>query len=711
MRVLVPLGDKKIYTGILYRPYAGEADPTIAYKEIISFLDDAPILTEQQLRLWEWMADYYMCSLGEVMKAALPAGLKLESETRVRVNPDFIAENPLSDTELRLLDAIPAKKAVSVEQLCRAVGLKSVVRQLNALMLLNAVFIEETVKESTIRRRKKKSVQDAAFDSPDTPKGSYPLNETQQAAYDSITEQWQKTPTVLLHGVTSSGKTEVYIHLIEEMIRQGRTALFLVPEIALTTQLTKRLRRVFGDRLGVYHSKFTDRQRVDIYRNVLRGDRYDVVIGVRSSLFLPFRNLGLVIVDEEHDASYKQQDPAPRYHGRSAAQVLASFVGAKVLLGTATPAIETYYNALTGKYGLVRMLTRYQGLSLPAIHLLDLKEQYRKKQVEGHFSDPLTFRIREQLQLGRQVMLFQNRRGYTSYLECDACGAVPKCVNCDVSLTEHKRTGRLECHYCGYSIPTPPTCPACGKGTLLDRGFGTEMLEEEVSRLFPEAHVARMDQDSTRSRQVYDRIIEDFSEHKVDILLGTQMITKGLHFRDVSLVAVMKADALLAQPDFRAAERAYQMLEQVAGRAGRAGTDGHVIIQTMQPDAPIYSYVQQHDYEAMYREQLKERELFHYPPFYRIISLTIRHREPSRLDTASRSLQEGLQRIFGTRCSAVIIPAVSRVQNLYVRHILLKIESTASYVTAKKLLREEIRKVQSLPACKGVLITPDVDPM
>ena len=640
-RVLVPLGKKKIVTGIVESVReSGENEDTSVYREAVRFPEDFPIVTSQQMRLWKWMASYYMCTLGEVMRAALPATLRVDKGLKPRKKSESVVETRLA----------------------------------------------------------------------------HPLNEEQLRAKNEIENAWNKTPTVLLFGVTSSGKTEVYIHLAQEQIRQGGKVLYLVPEIALTTQLTDRLRSVFGERLGVYHSRFTDREREEIYKNVLSGHKYDVVIGVRSSLFLPFRNLGLVIVDEEHDTSYKQQDPAPRYHARTTAQMLASLFGAKTLLGTATPAVETYYNALNGKYGLVEMKQRYAGLKLPAIHLLDLQRAYKQKKMEGHFSLPLVVRIQEQLDAGKQVLLFQNRRGYNSYIECPECGYIPKCINCDISLTEHKPVApdmpsRLVCHYCGYSIPAPAVCPECGKGVPVDRGFGTEKIEEEAQLLFPDARVARMDTDTTHGKDAHEKLIRRFADHEIDILVGTQMITKGLHFKDVSLVAILKADAMLNLPDFRAYERGYQILEQVSGRAGRAGTEGHVILQTSDVENPLFAYLKQHNYEAMYAEQVEQRKAFRYPPFYRLIGLTMRHREQSRLETASRTLQDRLKHVFGARCSAVIVPAVGRVQNLYIRQLTLKIEATASYAKAKEMLAREIEYVKTLPPCKGTLMTLDVDPM
>lgn len=640
-RVVVPLGKKKEVMGVVETVREAREDEEVGVlREVLRFPEEGPLVTAEQMQLWQWIARYYMCSLGEVMRAALPNSLRQEKESRRRKTPDGIGEKQTANA----------------------------------------------------------------------------LNEEQTRAVEEIYQAWEKTPTVLLFGVTSSGKTEVYIHLAEETIRKGKKVLYLVPEIALTTQLTDRLRRVFGERLGVYHSRFTDRERETIYKNVLAGDRYDVVLGVRSSLFLPFRDLGLIIVDEEHDTSYKQQDPAPRYHARTVALMLGSIWSARTLLGTATPSVETYYNALQGKYGLVEMKRRYAGLALPAIHLLDLQRAYKQKKMEGHLSLPLVVHMREQLEASKQVLLFQNRRGYNSFIECPECGYVPKCVNCDISLTEHKPVAeglpsRLVCHYCGYSIPAPSVCPECGKGEPVDRGFGTEKIEEEAKTLFPEARIARMDTDTTHAKGAHEKLIRRFADHEIDILVGTQMITKGLHFKDVSLVAVLKADAMLNQPDFRAQERAYQMLEQVSGRAGRAGTEGHVILQTSDIDNPLFKHLQRHDYEAMYAEQIEERKSFRYPPFYRIIGMTLRHREQSRLEAASRTLHDRLKQVFGTRCSEVIVPAVGRVQNLYIRQLTLKIEASASYAKAKEMLEAELRYVKGLGPCKGTLITLDVDPM
>lgn len=715
MRVLVPLGKKKIVTGIVLSVRQGEEEQQ-TYREVIRFQDPYPIITAEQLRLWNWMSAYYMCSLGEVMRAALPAALKPEGDEE-RYTPKMktyisLGEVPpaggtkgklLTEKQQQLLRIFLGYEAEKVGQaeLLEAAGVSTAVLE----GLLKRGVLQKTMEEESRLQKRGCKTREA-----------YALTEEQERAAQAIRNAWKTTPTVLLHGVTSSGKTEVYIRLIQEQIESGKQVLYLVPEIALTTQLTDRLQAVFGDRMAVYHSRFSDNERAEIYQNMLRGGQYDVVIGVRSSLFLPFRNLGLIIVDEEHDASYKQQDPAPRYHARTTAQMLASLHGAKVLLGTATPAVETYYNALQGKYGLAEMPNRFAGLSLPAIHLMDLKKAYAHKAMTGHFSDPLVFRIREQLDAGKQVLLFQNHRGYNAYVECRACGYVPKCAHCDISLTEHRSVvpgmaNRLVCHYCGYSTPLPSACPTCGQDQLADRGFGTEKLEEEAKALFPEARVARMDADTTVSKHAHEKLIRQFANHEIDILVGTQMITKGLHFKDVSLVAVLKADSILNIPDFRACERGYQMLEQVAGRAGRAGEPGHVILQTTDTENPVFRHLKQHDYRAMYEEQVAQREIFRYPPFHRIICVTLRHRESSRLETASRTLCERLKQVFGTRCSDVIVPAVSRAQGYYIRQLMLKIEAAAPYAKAKEMLGQEIAQVLTLQGCKGTVITPDVDPM
>lgn len=622
-------------------------------RDIILILDAEPVLREEQLQLWQWTADYYMCPIGDVMAAALP--------------------NKANDRQYVLAES--TRRRVKLSE-----------------------YTGETVPP-------------------------HPLDDQQQEAMRSIKEEWQSHDVVLLHGVTSSGKTEVYIHLILEALREGRQVLYLVPEIALTTQLTDRLQRVFGAQLSVYHSRVTDAQRMELYRRLILSREPRLIVGARSAVFLPLSDNALIIVDEEHEPSYKQQDPAPRYHARSIAIVRARLLKGKVLLGTATPSVETYYNALSGKYGLVRMTRRYQGLQLPRITLIDLREQYHRKEMYDHFSDPLVLRIREELARGKQIILFQNRRGYAPYVQCTDCGYVPKCPDCDVSLTLHTKNTlstndyrpstihhRLTCHYCGSEQSLPDICPQCG-GKMRVHGFGTERIEDEVAALFPEARVARMDLDTTRRKDDYRAIISAFAAGEVDILIGTQMVSKGLHFDNVSLVAVLNADALLSQPSFRSYERAFHMLEQVSGRAGRTeNTGSEVIIQTFDPLHPVFDWVMRHDYNAMYDEQINERELFAYPPFTRLITLTLRHRHADRLEAAALAMVQRLKAVFGKRCSDVIVPGIARIQQLHLRQLQLRIESSASIMRAKILLRPHIEAILANAAYRGIEILPDVDP-
>lgn len=709
-RVLVPIGTKEI-TGIVLREHTAPLREGITLREVIDVLDDPSRLwvMPDQLRLWQWVADYYMCTLGEVLVAALPAGITDDNYTartvtylRLRQDVDLDkAKASLSrapkqrkvlDTYLRLAgEGQEVEKRLLVEEAGQSVAAVRV--------LVERKILDEYGKNCTRLQPFTGMVEPA-----------HPLSPAQQKAKEEIARAFLTKDVCLLHGVTSSGKTEVYIHLIREQLAQGKQVLYLVPEIALTTQLTSRMQRVFGDDLLVYHSRFTDAERVEIYRSVLENNAPKVLIGARSSVFLPLRNLGLVIVDEEHETSYKQQEPAPRYHARSVAIMLAHWQGAKVLLGSATPSVESYHNARTGKYGLVRLTERYAGLQLPKITVIDLQRQYHRKEMYDHFSDPLVERIRQELNNKKQVILFQNRRGYAPLLQCVTCGKPPRCVNCDVPLTLHLQQHEMTCHYCGYHTPIPTVCPECG-GALKVHGFGTERLEEEIGRLFPEARVLRMDLDTTRSKNAYRTIINAVANREVDILIGTQMVTKGLHFDDVSLVAVLNADPMLNQPDFRSYERAYQMLEQVAGRAGRKGQQGEVFIQTFEPQNAVLDYVRRHDYEGLYGSQIADREQFGYPPFHRLIVLVLKHRNISRLEAASRVLQERLKQVFGSRVSGIIVPSVSRVRNEYVREIRLRIETSAGIGRAKTLLREQIGYVQSLPDCKGTAIMADVDPM
>ena len=714
-RVLVPLGKKSII-GIIYRQHEGELPASVKVRDVLQIVDETPIITAEQLKLWEWLSSYYMCTLGEVMAAALPSEIiddnySAATTQYIQLSPAYLAQ----EAQAQLLGEL--KRAKKQEQLVRDFLRLAQNYQVERRMLLEqsgvsgailrtlidkGVFLEEERPISRLRQYTGETQQPHSLDS------------QQSRVIAEIRESWQEKNVTLLHGVTSSGKTEVYIHLIKEVLQQGKQVLYLVPEIALTTQLTDRLQAVFGDKLVVYHSKFSNAERVEIYHEV-KGDEAmrreaRVILGARSAIFLPFSDLGLIIVDEEHEPSYKQQDPAPRYHARSAAIMMAHWYGAKVLLGTATPSIESYHNALSGKYGLVEMKERFQGLQLPQITMIDLQRQYHRKEMYGHFADPLVDKIREELAKGKQVILFQNRRGYAPVLQCTKCGEAPKCPNCDVTMTYHKATNSLVCHYCGHSTRIPSKCPKCG-GEMRTQGFGTERLEEEIQGLFPEARVARMDLDSTRKKDAYQTIIDQFANHEVDILIGTQMVTKGLHFNDVSLVAVLQADSLLNTPDFRSYEQAFQMLEQVSGRAGRTGSQGEVMIQTFNPKNPVFEFLKAHDYEGLYRQQIAERELFKYPPYQRLIMLTLRHRDLGRLDAAATLLQQRLQQSFGERVSGVIIPSVTKVSNQWVRQIRLRVETTANIALAKALLKEHITFVQQQEKCKGTIILPDVDPM
>ena len=738
-RVLVPLGKKSVI-GIIYRRHKGELAPNIKVRDAIQIIDEQPIVTEKQLQLWEWLAQYYMCTLGEVMAAALPSEIiddnYFAATTQyIQLSPAYLApeaqeqlfkelqrakkQEQLVRDFLRLAQNYQVERRILLEQ-------SGVSGAILRILIDKGVFLEE---EHPISRLQQYTGE---TQSPHT------LDQQQSNALTAIQQAWKKTPVTLLHGVTSSGKTEVYIHLIDQVLKQGKQVLYLVPEIALTTQLTDRLRAVFGDQLVVYHSRFSNAERVEIYNEVRqafpksspKGKDFNfeeklpslkggaggrLILGARSAIFLPFNDLGLIIVDEEHEPSYKQQDPAPRYHARSAAIMMAHWYGAKVLLGTATPSIESYYNALTGKYGLVEMKERFQGLQLPQITMIDLQRQYHRKEMYGHFADPLVDRIREELSKGKQVILFQNRRGYAPVLQCTQCGEAPKCPNCDVTMTYHKAHNTLNCHYCGHhsSLITHSSslsCPKCG-GEMRTQGFGTERLEEEIKGLFPDARIARMDLDSTRKKDSYQQIIDDFAAHRVDILIGTQMVTKGLHFNDVSLVAVLQADSLLNTPDFRSYEQAFQMLEQVSGRAGRTGSQGEVMIQTFNTKNPVFDYLKIHDYEGLYKQQIAERELFKYPPYQRLVMLTLRHRDLGRLDTAATLLQQRLQQTFGERVSGVIIPSITKISNQWVRQIRLRIETTANIARAKAILKEQIIFVQQQDSCKGTVILPDVDPM
>ncbi|MBQ8455454.1 MAG: primosomal protein N' [Bacteroidaceae bacterium] len=706
-RVIVPFGSRKFYTAIVLRLH--DDTPPYPTKPISEILDTKPIVLPKQLQLWKWVSDYYLCSMGDVFKAALPSGLKLESESTILPNQDWQADTPLKPSEEKVWQALQPKTKRSkatgqtLANLQKATGLKNILPVVKSLLEKGAVQMKEEL------RRTHKPRATAQTDEQSPLKAAEVLTETQQEAMDSIMEQWQKKDVCLLHGVTSSGKTEIYIHLMQQALAEGKQVLFMLPEIVLTAQLTERLRRVFGTRLGVYHSRYPDKARVELYQKMLSETPYDIVVGVRSSLFLPFHRLGLIIIDEEHETSFKQQEPAPRYHARNAALVLARQSGAKALLGSATPSLESYHNALSGKYGLVTLKTRYAGLSLPDIEVVDVGEMQRKKLMSGIFSPQLLAHIRKALEQHQQVILFQNRRGYAPVLECKACGWTPRCQKCDVALTVHRGYRQMVCHYCGTAYDIPSACPNCEGRDLSSRGYGTERIEEQLQALLPEARIARMDLDTTRSRQNYEQILHDFEEGRTDILIGTQMVTKGLDFDRVSLVGILSADTMLAQPDFRSYERAFQLMEQVAGRAGRKGSIGHVVLQTRDAGNGIVGMVVRHDYEGMYAEQTEERELFRYPPFCRVIFIYLRHRDEKVVESLSTDFASLLRQVFGERVLGPDTPPVSRVQMMHIRKLILKMELSAPMSAVRERLNALQEQILNMPGYRSAQIYYDVD--
>lgn len=789
-RVVVPFGKKKCYTAIVVRVH--EVKPEgYEVKEVQELLDTTPILLPGQVEFWAWMADYYLCSVGEVYKAALPSGLKMESETKIERCAEFEDYANLTPREQQLFNSLPEGKELTLTTLEKDSKMKNVWGIVRQLLDKQAVVVKEEMKqgyrpkwESRVRltpaarnehrlhiffdelqRRAPKQLDllmkylelsgalqpapekevskqlllqkagctaavfnglvqrgvlevyrsevDRIESQPlqaDVP--LHPLGAAQQRAYDAIRQAFLSTPICLLHGVTSSGKTEIYIHLIREQLQQGQQVLYLLPEIALTTQITQRLRRVFGSRMGVYHSKFPDAERVEIWKKQLSDHPYEIILGVRSSIFLPFQRLGLIIVDEEHENTYKQQDPAPRYNARNAALVLAARDGARTLLGTATPSLESWYHAtVTHKYALVELKERFRQIELPEIVPLDIKELQRTKRMKGAFAPLLLKHIRESLERKEQVILFQNRRGFAPMMECHTCGWVPKCKYCDVSLTYHKGMQMVTCHYCGYTEPLPRRCPACEGSDLRTRGFGTEKIEEEVKILFPEARVARMDLDTTRTRQAFERIISDFQQGRTDILIGTQMVSKGLDFERVSVVGILHADTMLNYPDFRAYERAFQMMAQVAGRAGRSGRRGLVLLQTKHIDHPILGQVIANDYESMAAGQLAERQQFRYPPYYRLIYIYLKHRSEQTAEQLAQAMAERLRLCFGTRVLGPDKPPVARVQTLYIRKMMIKVELGASLPRVRQALRLIQQEMMAKPQFKSAILYYDVDPM
>lgn len=793
-RLVVPFGAKRIYSAIVVNVRYGESE--IELKDAMEVLDDGAVVLPEQLELWRWIADYYLCTMGEVYKAALPGGLKLESESVVVFNPDYAAGQTLTKNEQHVLDIMEHVREQRVLDLQKVVEVKNVLPILKSLLEKGALVIREELKRNYKPRtvnivrltteffseerldklfeelRKAQRQQDlllrylelskakaaltlknpqllvevekqvlmenqseAAFRglrdrgvlevcekqisrlNPVSVSSSFShflnfsFSDAQQLAYEEIQESFKEHDTCLLHGVTSSGKTEIYIRLIEEQLKQGRQVLYMLPEIVLTAQLVERLKRVFGERLGVYHSKYPDAERVEVWQKQLSDAPYDIIVGVRSSVFLPFQRLGLIIVDEEHESSFKQQEPAPRYHARNVALVLAHNAGAKTLLGTATPSLESYYNAQMGRYAMVTLAERFGQVKLPRIEVVDLRDRRHRKEMVGPFSTDLIRAMREALERREQIILFQNRRGYAPQLECNTCGWVPRCTKCDVALTMHRDTRKMTCHYCGSTYEIPDRCPNCQGQELMTMGYGTERIEDDIQRIFPNARVGRMDLDTTRSRTAYENLLADFQRGRTDILVGTQMVTKGLDFERVSVVGILNADTMLNMPDFRSYERSFQMLSQVAGRAGRRNRQGLVILQTKSPDLPVVQQVIINDYEGLYRDQMEEREAFNYPPYSRLVNIIIKHRDANTVVRMSMEMANLLRRVFGNRVLGPDTPAISRIQLMYIRRLVLKIEATASMAEARKRLRQLQQYLLQLPQYRSAQIVYDVDPV
>ncbi len=789
-RVLVQFGRRRFYTGIVTDIHHNE--PTgYEVKPIVAMLDPEPVLCYPQLKFWKWIADYYLCSPGDVMKAALPSGLKVESETYISANPDFILGEgeSLSDEESIVMIALQEKKRMKMVDLEKSAGLRKLSRSVERLLDIGAVEIAERTVDcyrpqtkivvelccerhsheslhsffDMVRRsarqerllvayidlsgwmRQGKELREVERQQLIEASGATPgifralidknifrthkktvnrfnakklgteplakLSPAQNKALAQIDDSFKEHNVVLLHGITGSGKTEIYTHLISRILDSGRQVLFLVPEISLTTQLTDRLRRVFGDRLLVYHSKFSDSERVDVWKRLLTSHEAMLVLGVRSSVFLPYRNLGLVIVDEEHEPSFKQYDPAPRYNARDTSIVLASMHGAKTLLGSATPSVETYFKSLNRKYGLVTLTERFNGSVLPEIEIVDMRDQRKRKLNRGIVSSQLMSSTDAALSEGAQAIMFQNRRGFAPIVVCHECGWTPKCVNCDVSLVYHKNISQLRCHYCGHSIQLPNVCPACGQNTIDIFGYGTERIAEEMQELFPARHISRMDLDTTRNKDAFQEIIEEFSRNETDILVGTQMVSKGLDFEKVRVVGVLNADTLLNFPDFRSGERAFNMLEQVSGRAGRRSDKGTVIIQTTSPQNEILGYVKDHDYRRYYESELADREKYAYPPFTRVINIYLKHRDAAVVDSLAVSYTMALKRVFGSRVLGPEKPYISRISTYYLQSIMLKVESEASMMKVKEILRKIYVEMASDPRMKQAVVYYDVDPV
>ena len=727
MRVVVPFGRSKKYIGVVLRTHGEE--PSFDVKDILSLPDPHPIVTGLQLRLWQWIADYYMSPLGDVFKAALPGGLKDEDGYRPKTErcvtlPEKMRSGQSLHVALTMLVQPRARKQRELfecflamsrwDEACSG-GSRDSVTELTCEELLNEAHATTTALNALVTRGfltiYEREVGRVGNGGEPHPENMKTLGDAQRKAFEEIQDTFRTKNVTLLHGVTSSGKTEIYIHLIDKTLREGGQVLYLLPEIALTVQIMKRLRNVFGDRLGIYHSKYSDAERVEIWKRQLSDNPYGVILGARSALFLPFSNLRLVIVDEEHETSFKQQDPAPRYHARSAAIMLASMCGAKVLLGSATPSAESYSNALTGKYGLVSIMTRYKNIQLPEIQVVDVKDLRRRKMMNGPFSPALLAAVRGALADGRQAILFHNRRGFAPMTECHVCGWVPHCDKCDVSLTLHKSLGRLTCHYCGSVFYVPDRCPCCGSTDLRARGYGTENIEDRVRDIFPEARISRMDLDTTRTRNAYERIIGEFSSGHTNLLIGTQMVSKGLDFGNVAVVGILDADTMLNNPDFRAYEHAFMMMSQVAGRAGRKGSRGKVILQTRNPELPVIGEVVRNDFKTFYKELFEERRMFRYPPFSHIVCVYLRHRDARVADDAAADMARLLRAALGDRVLGPDRPSVARVKTMSIRKILIKLENGISLPRVRECLRSQQSVLMQNRRYATLETYYDVDPL
>ncbi len=788
-RILVQFGSKKLYTALIFNIHNNKPQE-YEVKPIIDVLDEKPSVNKFQIRLWEWSADYYMCSIGDFYKAALPSGLRLESETKILPSENFIQNIELSDKEQLITNALKHEQLLTIGDLIKLTGVKNPMPIIKSLLVKNAIVIQEDVKNKykpkstkfiTLAKRidthekiektvailksaakqqqllqkfiefigvdnalkgkqisKQKLIEISGvsaaiikglcvkniikeseieisrlINEPNKTRQKKELSKSQIVALNQINNYFEKKDVVLLHGVTSSGKTEIYIHLIEQILQQKKQVLYLLPEIALTSQIIQRLKVVFGNKVGVYHSKFSDAERVELWNNVLRNDKnsYQIILGARSSVLLPFNKLGLIIVDEEHENTYKQFNPSPRYNARDLSVVLSQIHKSKVLLGTATPSLESYYNAKTGRYALVELLQRHQNIEMPKIMLADVRKAHNKKQMQSHFTPMMIDNIEEALKNDEQVILFQNRRGFSPYLECGSCGWVPTCKWCDVSLTYHKAINKLVCHYCGFSITGVYRCNHCNQPNMETKGFGTEKVEDEIALMFPDAKVGRLDLDSTRGKHGHEVIINDFQQHNIDILIGTQMVSKGLDFDHVSVVGILSADNMLRFPDFRAYERSYQLMTQVSGRAGRKKKQGKVIIQTYDTENIIINQVVNNNYQQMYEYQLKERKQFFYPPFSRLIKLTLKHRDKNVLNKVSNKLAAELKKTRQCKILGPTTPVIMRIQNYYIKNILVKLQKGLKITEVKQNIQQTINTVNAQKEYKTTQIMIDVDPM